>query len=393
MSKVWYRFLFFCMIGWTTSAASEGPEPQKKDIPLAWVDAIHTALASRIEMKLEEAQVRKAQARVNETYGLLFPTLGVSVGQERIGILDDFTDFVVTGTVGGQPADIRVTRDVPRYLVDAEMKLDLNLYAGGLHVAKVAEALSEVKEAWAWKSVARNKILLEVATAYWELRKAQINYQIALRAANFAQKEAKWSASEYQEGRISEIDAATRLFQATEKEIARDQTVQELKNRESKYISTLGVSNGMEEIPPIAELTDNPEQVDSTAILSEYVGEKSPELLALQSKIEAASAGIRVARSELFPAANLYARYATVGRDTDNLGRAWSDLQGNEWAAGFRLTWNLFNGFQSRNRIVQAHAEEEIALLQLQKAKQDRSDASRERLLRLKTLEQGLGLA
>ncbi len=381
--------LLFC-IGAAYSYAAESAE---EFIPLTLNDAIKMGLKNHIDLRLEDAKVEGAQAKVSEAYSAFYPTLDLSIDQQRSEVIDKFSGVGITGTIEKDPVTFTIDREAPRYLVSSQLTGRLNLYAGGLHVAKVGEAEAERKAATAQRVITRNRLILNLATAYWELRKAQIVYSNTLRTTKFAREEARWADSQYQQGQISEIEMTTKVFNLAEKEILETQGSQQLKEKSRQYILILGLPYDGEGTVEIKNLVDEPASFNIKETPLVYTAERQPELLKYQAELSAASLQTRMVQAERLPSVDLYGNYSTGGRAQNGLGDAWTDIKGQQWVVGVSASWNLFNGFQTRQRIAKARLEETVALLSMVKIQKELSNEFSEKLARVRTVESELELA
>ncbi len=113
----------------------------------------------------------------------------------------------------------------------------------------------------------------------------------------------------------------------------------------------------------------------------------------LHEQTTAAAQRVSAVKAELYPHLDLWTRYTMVGRDQNSFEGPLTALKGYEWAGGLRLTWNLFNGFQTQHRITKARAEELSAGLREMRAQKGLLDALREATFQLQIREEAVSLS
>src|SRR5262249_57664858 len=90
-----------------------------------------------------------------------------------------------------------------------------------------------------------------------------------------------------------------------------------------------------------------------------------PDLLARLATLRAKEAEVRHARAEYFPKVGV--RGAT-GRNIGRInfeGGPYGTVDAQQWDAGLRFEWTLFEGFERRNRLSLPHAAPRVAEVQL----------------------------
>ncbi len=271
-------------------AMSKADEPAKPTgpIPLSLNEAIRQALDHRLDVRMEETNLQIAQTKINEARGIFLPTLDLVTDTQRVKNYDLFSSVDISATVLGQPLSVSVTNNVPQYQTSAALETNWNIYAGGSDNARLDEMQANDNAAQAQRDITRQNVILEVATAYWALRKAQIEQAQAVRAAALARDEAQFAATQYEQGRLSEIDKQTKLLKATESELQEKQAQRNLHERISAFLSALGQPEQYVG-STLDDLKDDPDNIDIGALLQQG-GTPTPALAKTRAEIAAARA-------------------------------------------------------------------------------------------------------
>jgi outer membrane protein TolC len=372
-------------------SAAEAAGALRTHIPVSLVEATDLAIKERPEFQLELEKGKIARSKVREAKGSFLPTLDFQASSYYINNYDTFAGVEIMARIYNQNVHVNVTKDVPPYQLDSELDFSYNLFAGGRDRALYAEALNNLESERQREGSALRKIRLDVANAYWELKKARIQYVIARRESDVVRLEMKVAETKHQLHRISEVDYDAVVLKDREKEIAARTADRDCLRAFSSYLHALGIP---EEHPPassdqIPELLDNPGSDPS------YVAESSshPDIERLKSDLLAASERERAAKAENYPKVDFFAKYSTVGRNSDYYLDSWRDYHSDYFMIGLKVTFNLFNGFKTEERANQANAEIRVKKLELEKKKRDLAEAEDARGKALDTANDQLSLA
>lgn len=380
------------VVSLTSTSRAQSTEKKTSGLPATLSEAVELAIQNRTEMRMETMRVAIQETEVKIAKSAFYPTLDFLSEGTRITTYDKFSGYIVTVPVGNQIFTAAVDQAPIPYQMSNALELKYNLYAGGKDLARLEEARSNQASAEYGKDATRHKIVLDVATAYWELRKSQITSRIAERWRDYYLTSLRVAETQLKAGRISAIDKEVVHLHFQEQEVALAQAHREINDRVRKYRAALGRGGdeeavGIQEVP---QLADDPEQQDLT--LPEQDLPQHPELLRLKSEIQAAHARRKIVQSEFLPNIDFFARYAQIGRDLDSFPNAYDDLHRYYYIFGLRLTMNLFEGFKTRHQTSQATITEELARAQYAQRQQELSDAVQERSMRLAKAKDDLTL-
>ena len=360
-------------------------------VPVHLADAADMAVKSRPELRMELEREDIARSKVKEARGNFLPTLDLLASSYYVRNFDTFTGIDISAQIAGQNVSVNIEKDVPRYQMNAELNLCYNLYAGGRDKALLGEALSNLESAHYQEGVTLRKIRLDVANAYWELKKVQIRYEIAKRALEVVRLETKVAETEHQAGRASDVEYATVQLKSREKEMALKAADRDCLRAYGSFRHVIGMhEDGMatssEQIPVL---------LDEPSDENEGIGGQvdHPEILRLKSEIKAAREREKAAHSENYPKIDVFAKYSLIGRDSNAYFNSWGDTRSDNYMVGLKLTANLFNGFRTTEQIRQADTESRVKQLQLIQKEMELTEAKHVRKSDLETANDGLFLA
>lgn len=364
---------------------------QADDIPVTAKAAIERALAQRAEMRMEDAQVEIAEARLAAAEGAFWPTLDAYVDTQHARTYDPYSGVEVSADFAGTPILISVNRVLAPYQAIAGLESVLNVYAGGAHSARAQAARADLIAVQAQRELTRRQLILDAAIGYWELRKAQMQFARGRAQAEHADATARVIEAQWQAGRVSKLARERVLLTALETQIGLRQAERVRDDRWQTYRSVL--------VLPVMEmqvLTDDPAQFDLAAvkeILLDKIPGAHPLAVKLQAQAGAAGERVRAARAPFYPQVELFARAQAAGRDDASVDGAWSDLKRQDEIVGLRLRWNLFNGGQTRARLHESQAEAALARLRGEQGARDHAERLRQRATSVAQAEDALTLA
>lgn len=337
---------------------------------------------------MENVQLQISRSKINHAHGAFKPSLDLSSTVQRIKLYDDFTSVAITGQIGEENVDLALAKTSPRYQVNSGLGLEYNLYSGGLNSAKLREAEAQDAAAHAQHGLTRRAIILEVARAYWELRKSQIRLQVATRKADYSRSARHLADTQSMAGRISKIEHQSIVLESDEKQILARQEKLKLEDAAQKYRVAVGIDLSEDfqppELPTLADDSDAYEIVENQIL--------HPQLQKADAHLEAAVARVEAARAARRPKVDLFAHYGLVGRNDTRLTSSLRELDRDYAALGIRFSLNLFDGNRTQENIAQALAETELAKLQRRVSEKELTASSREKTLNLALVEDEIKL-
>lgn len=401
-SPKWLQLIGVALVVITNLAHAES-------VPLSIDAAIQEALANRWEMLLNQEQLHSADLQIKDAKGAFLPTVDFWSSSRRSKQFDSYSGVTVSGVIPASPQtnnvavpiDVDVERDIPKYQINSRYEANLDIYRGGLNLARLDEAKANERQVAAKREATKKNLILEVATAYLELQKAKIQYFEISDTAKFSHKQADMAERMFHQGITSEIHKEEKLLTALEHDSAKSAAYRTLHEKLASYYSALG--RPYEEgaaYPEELALEDGPHSIDVDTLLGNYVTpvnsdtlDQQPEIEQLRSQIDAAQARTKMARAELFPSVVAFGRLTEAGRDSDSFEGSFDDLNKDEIAYGVQVRWNLFRGNRTTHRIAMARSEEAQAKLNLNASRQTLNNLLWTQLSKIATLEEQLELA
>lgn len=381
--------LGFGLLCWLLSTAAAAAD---QAIPLTLVDAVNTALSKRPELMITKAQLAGAGAKVSEMRGAFLPSLDLYSDVRKTTNYDSFSGVNISATIFGQPVNATVTNTIPVYQITSGVELSLNLYAGGLDFAHLAEASAEERANQAQDNIARREVILDVATAYWDLKRAQMEQGLAAEALALARDDEHITSIKWKEGRISELARDTGTLKTLEAEARLTSANSIIKEKWQRYLLALGYRPQTDHMDRVALLIDDSAAMDIDSLLS-YVNTPQPNIAKANAEADAASAKVDAQRAEFYPRVDFYLAFNQVGRDNDQLNNAFSNLSRQNRFVGVQLKWNLFNGEQSTYRQKRALEELYVARMRVDQERANQLKTWHEKESRMELLPNEVALA
>lgn len=332
-------------------------QAEAQPLPVRVDDAIRHALAQRVDVRAMAADMEASQARLDAAQAGQAPRVELGADWTRTKNYDTFSGTEVEATIQGVPIRATVTREVPLYQASMGLRLEWKLYEGGAGIARVDSARAALGMSLAQRMDLQRRLIVEVATAYGELVKAQDEARWARARLKAETEYAETRGLLLRSGSVSRLDRQATLL-SLERARMRDARAQ-LAWRAAwrAYGARLGATpaDAQEGEPPLVM-----DDADGLAqALSRWQGAvAAAPSTATRQAAQAAWAEARIEAGQLKPQLNLFAGYSHVGRDERTPVRAVQDLSRQQYYLGLRLNWTLFDGggLQSRLRGAQAQA-------------------------------------
>ena len=345
------------------SVVSDAAAQDQPIIPVRLADATQLAMKKRPEIKMETEKENIAESKVLEQKGNFLPTIDLYGTNDYTDNYDQFSGTHITGWVGNERIAADVTNEVPAYQVRGQLELNYNLFAGGRDKALLSEAKNNLNSVQQQKTLVERKIQLEVAKAYWELKKAQVELAITKRDIEIVQWEEKVAQTKIQVHRMSDLEYEAILLKKNESLMAQKKTTRDCLDALRNYLYVLGIPRDEVDLATIQipDLLDSP-SVDTSV---EETPSVHPDILKLRSDLQAAVEKVKTEKAGYYPTIDFFAEYSCIGRDDEEYVEAWNDSESAYFKVGLTLSMNIFNGNRTMARIAQAKAHMRKQKLQL----------------------------
>ena len=288
---------------------------------MIWEDCIREAAQHNPDLAAAQEAVRKSQAQSKGAYGPLLPQLSANAGY----------------------ADAKSGGRSQQY--SAGLSVKQSLFSGFKNEAGVQKGKADLEAAAANLSVVKAQVSSDLKAAFAQLLFAQEQAQLVETIASRRQENVRLVELRFEGGREPkgaylrsralyrqadyEVSQADRALKVSQRQLARV-----LGRRETDRIVVQGLQTALPGSPP---------DFEALAL-------QTPVRLEAVAQAQAAAAGVKVARSELFPDVSAT---GSLGRR----GEKWPPGQ-DEWSAGVVLSYPFWPGGQNFFDVQSANAEE-----------------------------------
>jgi len=326
--------------------------------------AFEQAAAARLSLRVADLDIQAAQARVAQAKARFYPSLALVGNVDVINNYDSFTG--ITGSVEipslGVSSNISVTSSIPRYRTGIGLQATYDLYSGGRDVAQLHQNRLALEAAGVSHRLAVQKVALDVSRAYFTLRRECILYEGATRRLESSRTDREQAHQRLLSGHISDIAARTADLSFAEQESAQRAQALELDNARVDYMAAIGTANVSPAAPDAVCRFGT--DINTDLNFAESLSDRSLDNTYQTLQWKEAQAQVTIERAALKPQVHLYARYTGIGRDTGSLADAWSNLGKEQAAVGMEVSFNLFDGWLTRQRVAESRALAERQRLQ-----------------------------
>jgi outer membrane protein len=339
--------------------------PEWLTLPLSLATALNTALQ-------QNGTILKAKNDLESTYGLVVQTRAIAIPKlQATGVYKDTDPQAIDKFPGADFSQ-------PHENWDAGVKIVQSIYEGGrLGSAIRAARLTKEQALLQYQTVIADTLLVTRVAYYDVLLDAQ---QIVVNEAsvNLLSKELDDQQRRYNAGtvpRFNVLRAEVSVANARPALIHARNNYRIAKNNLSNLLGYNLPDNIWEDIPLqlTDQLTAEPYQIDLPAALMQALGKRT-ELAALRKAELLQRENTINARSGYQPSVQAFAGY---GWHNDSFSTDLSqDLHG--WNVGAQLTWDIFDGFLTKGKVMQARAQQD-------KAKTELADTARRIELEVRT--------
>src|SRR3990172_3571444 len=242
----WFRAflaIIAAVVGLTTANSAQSSENAGIVLPAMSSEAIALAIQNRTELRIENMHVAIKETGLKIAKSAFLPTLDFLTEAHHTKLYDRFTGSTVTVDVAGQIYTADINQSTIPYQIDNVVELKYNLYSGGKDAAGLKEARANQAAAEYRKNAMVRKVILNVITAYWELRKAQIAFNIAERWKDYYLTSLDIAEVQLKAGRISALEKELSDLRLREQELVVTQSKRELAHGLKKYHHALGLKH------------------------------------------------------------------------------------------------------------------------------------------------------
>ena len=353
---------------WGTMGAAQGADLQQ---------CVSIALNQNPDILASQSQLAQAEAALDQARGQRWPKLTASVTATRTNDALNafglklsqrnatFNDFgagqfnpAAPGALSVAPVNLNYPGAVTNY--NSRLELQIPLYNGGMISAYIDQAHAYVKAAHEGDLAARQQVIFHVIQAYQGVHTARAYVNVAQQAQAAAEAYVKTTQNLLREGVVVRSDL---LFaQVNLADIKLKQ--QEASRAEAAAVDQLHLLLGLSLDAPLeigADFIPVALGGDVAKLQAEAV-ESNPGVMALRNQLEAASAGVKVARADYYPHFN-----AMVRQD-------WNAPTLQQTASSYTvagvLSWQLLDFGVTNGAVGRAEASRSGLLVRLKQAEE-----------------------
>ncbi len=337
----------------STGTAGEWLEPlSQQPVDTAWWEQfgdpqmtalIERALASSPDLDQATARVAEARALREAAQGGRFPQVAASASATDNRISEN--GQIPVGNIPGFDPEFP--------LLDAgfDASWEIDLWGKTSRQVEKARALEEAA-GWARRDVMVS-LTAEIARTYIELRQAQSFLAVRTSELEASRSIAQLAAMLHNAGETSQADADEAEVDMNTREVLQRQAQADVSSAAYRLATLVGEAPN-ELVPELlASSGDIPAPPNSIAsgIRSQLL-ERRPDIRRAESELAAATAGIGVAKADLYPRLSLIGNIGLQAQSLDDLG----DGESLRYTAGPSFSWPIFSFGRIRAQVRAADA-------------------------------------
>jgi outer membrane protein TolC len=339
--------------------------PASAAAPMTLAQAVQRGRAKRLSVRIADAEVEAARARVGQARALNWPTLDLTAKVSDTHNYDSYSGVTASVMLPGSsvPSTIDVTSTVPRYQTSSALEMRYPLYTGGRIKAQLTLQEQALLAAEVKRSIAVRDVALDIAQAYFKLRSACIKRDAAQRRAEGATEDLRRAQQRLRDGRIAEIELNEAELAQTETQVDLRSRGEDLQLAQADFIASQSeISGKTNAIAPNCNFTS---QITSELAWIEALADATLETKYNQLQVRIAEKNVQVESAARSPQLNVTAQYAGVGRSGvssggssgQNFSDAFNSFGRQLASVGVDFSVKLFDGGLTRDRIAEAQAE------------------------------------
>ena len=352
--------------------------------PLSIVDALNLTLRQNSTLVKARADLESSRGLVIETRAVALPTVsatGKYTYSEPSAVQQfPFSTNSVTGTNSPPSGNTNSANGfkVPNQSWNAGIQIVQNIYTGGRLMSAIRAARLQKEQAVFQYKTAIADALLATRVAYYDVLVAEQQITVNEASVNLLNRELEDQQRRYDAGtvpRFNVLQAEVAVANARPPLIRARNAYRVAKNNLSNLLGYNLPRDVWEDIP--LNLTDkleaNAYNIELPVAIAQALDRRT-ELAALQRTEGLQRENIINARAGYKPTVQAFAGYNWQSSEFD------TDLshEFDGWQVGGQLSWNIFDGFATRGRVIQAKA-------QFEHAKADVEDRARQIELEVRT--------
>jgi len=371
MKKLFFGWALGCLV-WNATAQNVATNlPGWISRPLSLADCLNITLAQNATILKAKNDLEASHGVVIQTRAVALPQL-VASGQYKYTDPNAIEKFPAGTNGSGFPQ--------PNQNWNAGVQLVQSIYEGGKIVAAFRAADATKQQAVAQYQTVVADALLGTRIAYYDVLLGAQEITVHEASVNLLQKELEDQQHRYDAGTVPKFNLLRAQVAVANERPALIQARNSYRVAKNNLSNLLGYDlprEIWEDVP--LDLTDTldaaPYEVNLPDAIQKAFGNRT-ELIALRKAEDLQKLNIVSAKSGYKPTVQLFAGYGWHNAQFTPPVELDHDIQG--WNAGAQMSWNIFDGFLTRGKIIQANAFYE-------KSKADLADQTRQIELQVRT--------
>lgn len=348
-----------------TLKGTANPQPAAITRPLSVADALDTALQ-------QNAAILKAKNDLESTYGLVVQTRAIALPKLTASGNYTYTDPGAIENFGTIPQ--------PNQSWNAGFRIVQSIYEGGRLGAAIRAARLTKEQALLQYQTVVSDTLLATRVAYYDTLLAAQQIIVNEASVNLLTKELEDQQRRFDAGTVPRFNVLRAEVSVANARPALIRARNEYRIAKNNLSNLLGYNlprDIWEDVP--LQLTDaltaESYQVDLPSAIAQAL-EKRTELGALRKARQLQDENVKNARAGYQPTLQAFAGYGW--RSVQFTAPVVLDHGIDGWNAGAQVSWDLFDGFLTKGKVMQAKAQRE-------KARTELDDSSRQVELQVRT--------
>jgi outer membrane protein TolC len=340
---------------------------------IAWAQPVHSAVkhaatsvtlaqaiahgkALRLSVRIAQAEVDAARARLNQARALQWPSLDLTANLSDINNYDSFSGATASALFPGDtsPTAIAVTQTIPRYQASGGLQLRYDVYTGGRINAQISRQQQAFLAAQVKRQIALRDVALEIAQVYFKLRRACIKYDTARQNTQQAMESLQRARQRLRNGTIAALEVSEAELVLTEKQVALRTSNEDLEIAQADFAASQNMPPNATDAASNCNFTSD---ISADLALIETLAHPALEIQYDQLRVKSAQKTVHVERAAFMPQVRLSAQYTGIGRSVSSYPSAFDDFARGQASIGLDFSIKLFDGGFTQNRIAEAQAE------------------------------------
>lgn len=318
--------------------------------PLSVDDFVRLGLQNNKKLHMASMRASQAQARKDESFAAMLPTLKASAAYSR---LSDVPDFSITIPSSPRPLSMTLSEAVPNSY-QSKLTLQQPLFLGNRLTSQYT-AQQHGADASRQELLAEQlELALAVRTAYWALYQARESKRVVEDNVRQVESHLRDMDNLVAQGMATDNDRLKVKLQLSNARLML------IDAATAARVAEIGLNNACgRPLDAPAELASQPDTAGSGEVelgpLLERAAASRPELQAIRDRVAAGGAGVGMARAGWYPQLFGVANYS-VARPNQRIFPARDRFDGT-WDMGVMLSLDVWNWGATRHQVRQARAQ------------------------------------